>query len=102
MLACQRRAGALEEDIYWPEPEYDVIRFRCAGQVKAFMLLELLNRGAETVTIDVCPPQLCRFGSGAEQVQVEMAKAHRVYTLLGGDPDKLRYGGGARMPGFSG
>jgi ferredoxin len=89
VLACQRRAGALEAAGDMPTPEIDVVRFRCAGQVKAGMLLDLLNRGAAAVAVAACETHLCRFGKGTEMASEEIAKARKVFSLLGGDASKL-------------
>jgi ferredoxin len=89
VLACQRRAGALEAGGDTPAREIDVVRFRCAGQVKASMLLELLNRGAAAVAVAACDSKLCRFGAGTDMATAEVAKARRVFSLLGGDPNRL-------------
>ncbi|MEN8151088.1 MAG: FAD-dependent oxidoreductase [Planctomycetota bacterium] len=85
VLACQRHADFLEAG-----DGVRVVRFRCAGQVRAAMLLELLDRGASQVTVAACESDSCRFGAGTKMAQAEIEKARNVYRLLGGAPEDLR------------
>jgi len=85
VLACQRHADALEANRASAGTDLEVVRFRCAGQVRAAMLLELLSRGAAAVTIAACESDSCLFGAGTRMAAGELEKARRVYALLGGD-----------------
>lgn len=86
VLACQRRAGALEKRL---DPggniHVEVIRFRCVGQVDAGMLLRLVNGGHCQVLVAGCDSERCRFGSGADRAGHEVRVARAMLSALGRD-----------------
>lgn len=89
VLACQRRAGALEASLDQQGVHAEIIRFRCVGQVDAGMLLELYRLGARGVLMAGCQTDRCRFGSGAELATEQVEHARSMLRLLGGDADRI-------------
>jgi NADPH-dependent glutamate synthase beta subunit-like oxidoreductase/coenzyme F420-reducing hydrogenase delta subunit/NAD-dependent dihydropyrimidine dehydrogenase PreA subunit len=89
VLACQRRAGAMEAVMDRPGTHVEVIRFRCVGQVDAGMLLELYRQGARGILVAGCLPERCRFGSGARMAMEQVERARSMLELLGGDPVRI-------------
>ena len=90
VLACQRRAGALESALLRHGAHIEVIRFRCVGQIDAGMLLDLQRLGARGVLVAGCSEDRCRFDTGARLAAVQTDRARSVIELLGGDPATLR------------
>lgn len=89
VLACQRRAGALEAALERDGALVEVVRFRCVGQVDAAMLLALVKLGARGVLVSGCVPDRCRFGSGGRLAMEQVERARRVLALLGAGPDRI-------------
>ncbi len=89
VLACQRRAGALEASLDRAGRHVEVIRFRCVGQVDAGMLLEILQRGGRRVLVAGCSGERCRFRRGAELAGFEVGRARRALALLGLDEVRI-------------
>ena len=89
VLACQRRAGALERGLRRSGSHIEVIRFRCVGQIDAGMLLDLRRLGARGVLVAGCSTERCRFDTGARLASAQTQKARQVIELLGGDPATL-------------
>jgi len=83
VLACQRRAGALERGFEQAGIHVEVIRFRCVGQVDAGMLLELHRQGARGILVAGCRTRRCRFGSGAELAVEQIERARALLGLFG-------------------
>jgi ferredoxin len=90
VLACQRHADFLEAEGEFLHADRKVVRFRCAGQVRAGMLLELMHLGASSVTVAACDSDTCRYGAGTKLAAGELEKARSVYALLGGDTGRMR------------
>jgi heterodisulfide reductase subunit A len=90
VLACQRRAGALESALLRQGAHIEVIRFRCVGQIDAGMLLDLHRLGARGVLVAGCSADRCRFDTGARLAAVQTERARAIIELLGGDPARLR------------
>ena len=90
MLACQRRAGALESALLRHGAHIEVIRFRCVGQIDAGMLLDLQRLGARGVLVAGCSSDRCRFDVGAQLAAVQTERARALIELLGGDSARLR------------
>lgn len=89
VLACQRRAGALERGLRRSGSHIEVIRFRCVGQIDAGMLLDLGRLGARGVLVAGCSTERCRFDTGARLASAQTQRARQVIELLGGDPATL-------------
>ena len=89
VLACQRRAGALEWALDRPWTHVEVIRFRCVGQVDTGMLLELYRQGARGILVAGCGTDRCRFGSGAQRAMEQVERARAMLALLGGEPARI-------------
>jgi ferredoxin len=83
VLACQRRAGALERALDLHGFHVEVIRFRCVGQIDAGMLLELHRQGARGVLVAGCETQRCRFGEGARLAEEQVERARSLLRILG-------------------
>jgi len=90
VLACQRRAGALESALLRHGAHIEVIRFRCVGQIDAGMLLDLQRLGARGVLVAGCSSDRCRFDVGAQLAAVQTERARALIELLGGDSARLR------------
>jgi coenzyme F420-reducing hydrogenase delta subunit/Pyruvate/2-oxoacid:ferredoxin oxidoreductase delta subunit len=86
VLACQRRAGALEESVDKENVHAEVIRFRCVGQIQAGMMLELVRNGARGILVAGCHPDRCRFGTGAKVANEQVEQARNTLRHLGLDP----------------
>lgn len=89
VLACQRRAGALEGVLEGRGVRVEVLRLRCVGQVQAGMLLELHRRGARRILVAGCLADRCRFGEGSRQAAEEVRRAARLLAALGHDSGTL-------------
>ncbi len=89
VLACQRRAGALEPALERSGIRVEVIRLRCVGQVDAGMLLDLAGRGGAHVLVAGCAEDRCRFGPGARLAAAEVARAQALLKLLGSGADRV-------------
>jgi NADPH-dependent glutamate synthase beta subunit-like oxidoreductase/coenzyme F420-reducing hydrogenase delta subunit/Pyruvate/2-oxoacid:ferredoxin oxidoreductase delta subunit len=89
VLACQRRAGALESALELRGLEIEVIRIRCVGQVDAGMLLELYRGGLQGVLVAGCLTDRCRFGNGARIAARQIQSAQAVLATLGAEPDRI-------------
>jgi coenzyme F420-reducing hydrogenase delta subunit len=89
VLACQRRAGALEAALDRPGTHVEVIRFRCVGQVDAGMLLDLIHHGGSRVLVAGCEKDRCRFGGGAVQAWDQVQRARDMLQMLGHDPERI-------------
>ncbi|HUU85863.1 MAG TPA: FAD-dependent oxidoreductase [Phycisphaerae bacterium] len=89
VLACQRRAGALEASLDQQGVHAEIVRFRCVGQVDAGMLLELYRLGARGILVAGCATDRCRFGSGAELAREQVDHARAMLRLLGGDVARI-------------
>ncbi len=89
VLACQRRAGALESRLQIHQIPVEIIRFRCVGQVDAGMLLDLQRLGARGVLVAGCSTDRCRFDRGAQLATVQTERARAIHQQLGGDPANL-------------
>lgn len=83
VLACQRRAGALERAFDRPGMHVEVIRFRCVGQVDAGMLMELYRQGARGIVVAGCRTRRCRFGVGSELAAEQIERAQEMLRVLG-------------------
>lgn len=90
VLACQRRAGALETALLRHGAHVEVIRFRCVGQIDAGMLLDLQRLGARSVLVAGCSAERCRFDTGAHLAAEQTERARSMIELLGGDPMRIR------------
>ena len=86
VLACQRRAGAVESALLRHGAHVEVIRFRCVGQLDAGMLLDLQRLGARAVLVAGCATERCRFDRGAGLAAEQVDRAKTLVGLLGGDP----------------
>jgi NADPH-dependent glutamate synthase beta subunit-like oxidoreductase/coenzyme F420-reducing hydrogenase delta subunit/NAD-dependent dihydropyrimidine dehydrogenase PreA subunit len=89
VLACQRRAGALEPVLAASPVPVEVVRLRCVGQVQAGTLVDLHRRGARHVLVAGCHAGRCRFGEGARLAAGEVERAAAVLGLLGRDAGTL-------------
>ena len=89
VLACQRRAGALEASLDQQGVHAEIIRFRCVGQVGAGMLLQLYQLGARGILMAGCQTDRCRFGAGAELAKEHVEQAQTMLRLLGGDLGRI-------------
>jgi NADPH-dependent glutamate synthase beta subunit-like oxidoreductase/coenzyme F420-reducing hydrogenase delta subunit/Pyruvate/2-oxoacid:ferredoxin oxidoreductase delta subunit len=89
VLACQRRAGALEPALERSGIHIEVIRLRCVGQVEAGMLLELAGGGGARVLVAGCAEDRCRFGLGAALAAEQVARARAMLKLLGSGADRV-------------
>ena len=89
VLACQRRAGALERGLHRSGSHIEVIRFRCVGQIDVGMLLDLQRLGARGVLVAGCATERCRFDTGARLASAQTRMAREVIELLGGEPATL-------------
>jgi coenzyme F420-reducing hydrogenase delta subunit/ferredoxin len=101
VLACQRRAGAMEAAMDRHGVHVEVIRFRCVGQVDAGMLVELYRQGARGILVAGCLADRCRFEGGAEMAMEQVNRARAILSLLGGDPGRIACdwsGGRAKDP----
>jgi coenzyme F420-reducing hydrogenase delta subunit/NAD-dependent dihydropyrimidine dehydrogenase PreA subunit len=90
VLACQRRAGALEEDLSRSGKAVEVIRFRCVGQIDAGMLVQLRRQGAGGMLVAGCLSDRCRFGAGAHMALEQVDRARQLFKLMGDDPEIVR------------
>lgn len=90
VLACQRRAGALESSLLQHGAHIEVIRFRCVGQIDAGMLLDLKRLGARAVLVAGCSSERCRFDTGARLAAEQTEWARSMIEHLGGDPSCLK------------
>lgn len=90
VLACQRRAGAMETSTMLNGAHIEVIRFRCVGQVDAGMLLDLKRLGARGVLVAGCSSERCRFDTGAQLAAEQTDRARSMIELLGGDAQCLK------------
>jgi coenzyme F420-reducing hydrogenase delta subunit/ferredoxin len=89
VLACQRRAGALEPTLDRTDAHVEVIRFRCVGQIDAAMLVELAHHGARRVLVAGCESGRCRFEHGTELAAEQVQCARAMLQLLGDDPEQI-------------
>jgi NADPH-dependent glutamate synthase beta subunit-like oxidoreductase/NAD-dependent dihydropyrimidine dehydrogenase PreA subunit/coenzyme F420-reducing hydrogenase delta subunit len=89
VLACQRRAGALEKKLLLGSAHVEVVRLRCVGQATAGMLVDLCGRGARRVLLAGCRADRCRFDQGAKLAAAELRRAAAVLAALGRDPTVL-------------
>jgi NADPH-dependent glutamate synthase beta subunit-like oxidoreductase/coenzyme F420-reducing hydrogenase delta subunit/Pyruvate/2-oxoacid:ferredoxin oxidoreductase delta subunit len=89
VLACQRRAGAVEDRFDRAGAHVEVIRFRCVGQVDAGMLVELSRHGASKVLVAGCLEERCRFGSGALEAGRQVERAREILRMIGVDESRL-------------
>lgn len=89
VLACQRRAGALEPAFERAGIRVEVIRLRCVGQVEAGLLLELARGGGARVLVAGCAEDRCRFGIGARLAADQVARARAMLKLTGSDGGRL-------------
>ncbi|MFQ5599693.1 MAG: FAD-dependent oxidoreductase [Candidatus Krumholzibacteriia bacterium] len=89
VLACQRRAGALEPSLDRAGVHVEVVRLRCVGQVDAGLLLELAREGACRVLVAGCDPQRCRFGSGTRLALEQVQRARGMLQLLGAGEERV-------------
>jgi NADPH-dependent glutamate synthase beta subunit-like oxidoreductase/coenzyme F420-reducing hydrogenase delta subunit/ferredoxin len=89
VLACQRRAGALEPVLERSGVRVEVIRLRCVGQVDTGMLLELASGGGAHVLVAGCTEDRCRFGRGAALAAEQVARARAMLRLLGSGADRV-------------
>ncbi len=83
VLACQRRAGAIEHAFDRGGIHLEVIRFRCVGQVEAGMLLSFLSHGVRHLLVAGCDTERCRFGDGARMASAAVEEARATLRLLG-------------------
>jgi len=90
VLACQRRAGALESALLRCGAHVEVIRFRCVGQLDAGMLLDLQRLGAQGILVAGCSSERCRFDIGARMAAEQTEKARSILSLIGFDPELLK------------
>jgi thioredoxin reductase/coenzyme F420-reducing hydrogenase delta subunit/Pyruvate/2-oxoacid:ferredoxin oxidoreductase delta subunit len=91
-LACQRRAGAVEESLARAGLEHlsaQVVPIRCAGQIDAGMLLELYRHGAGRVLVAGCLTGSCRYNCGPQLAAEQVLRAQAVLRQLGADPDSI-------------
>ncbi len=77
-----------------------LVRLPCLGRVNTGMVLHALEMGAAGVLLVGCPPESCRYGTGARQAESVVNEARQVLALLGLHPDRVGYielpaGGGA-------
>ena len=89
VLACQRRAGALESAVAVSQAHVEVIRFRCVGQIDAGMLLDLMRLGARRVLVAGCSTDRCRFDTGASLAAEQTERARAMLELLGEESGRL-------------
>jgi ferredoxin len=89
VLACQRRAGALDAAFARGTRRVEIIRFRCVGQVDAGMLLELRRLGADRIVVAGCREDRCRFGTGAGIAREEIDRARAMLDLLAGEGARI-------------
>jgi NADPH-dependent glutamate synthase beta subunit-like oxidoreductase/ferredoxin/coenzyme F420-reducing hydrogenase delta subunit len=83
VLACQRRAGALEASWIESKTRVEVVRLRCVGQVDAAMLLDLYRQGARGVLVAGCATDRCRFDHGARFALEQVRRARALLELQG-------------------
>jgi NADPH-dependent glutamate synthase beta subunit-like oxidoreductase/coenzyme F420-reducing hydrogenase delta subunit/Pyruvate/2-oxoacid:ferredoxin oxidoreductase delta subunit len=90
VLACQRRAGSLDELPGSGRRALGLIRFRCVGQLQAGMLLQLIARGAPRVLVAGCRADRCRFCEGSKIADEQMRLAQNILTQIGEDPERIQ------------
>jgi NADPH-dependent glutamate synthase beta subunit-like oxidoreductase/coenzyme F420-reducing hydrogenase delta subunit/Pyruvate/2-oxoacid:ferredoxin oxidoreductase delta subunit len=91
-LACQRRAGAVEESLArsgLPPLAAQVVPIRCAGQIDAGMLLELYRHGAGRILVAGCLTGSCRYNCGPQLAAEQILRAQGVLGQLGADPGSI-------------
>jgi len=89
VLACQRRAGSVEEALDQQGIPVEVVRLRCVGQLHTGMLMELYRHGARGVLVAGCSEERCRFGSGSALAADQIERAQSMLTLLGEQPQRI-------------
>jgi NADPH-dependent glutamate synthase beta subunit-like oxidoreductase/coenzyme F420-reducing hydrogenase delta subunit/NAD-dependent dihydropyrimidine dehydrogenase PreA subunit len=82
VLACQRRAGALQPALERGGIRAEIIRLRCVAQVDAGTLVELVRHGAARVLVAGCERERCRFGKGAALAMDQVRRARAMMGLL--------------------
>jgi coenzyme F420-reducing hydrogenase delta subunit/ferredoxin len=85
VLACQRRAGGLENFFDENEIRVEIIGLRCLGQIDAGMLLELCRGGARGVVVAGCHVDRCRFQRGSRMAAEQVERARSMLRLVGAD-----------------
>lgn len=90
VIACQRRAGSVDELGLDGRSSIGLIRFRCVGQIRTGMLLQLLARGAPRVLVAGCRADRCRFCDGSRLADEHLRQARSVLSRLGADPGRLQ------------
>ena len=90
VIACQRRAGSLDDLPVLHTRRLELVRLRCVGQLQAGMLLQLLARGAPEVLVAGCRSDRCRFGDGSRLAAEQLDQARAVLRQLGEDAARLR------------
>jgi NADPH-dependent glutamate synthase beta subunit-like oxidoreductase/coenzyme F420-reducing hydrogenase delta subunit/Pyruvate/2-oxoacid:ferredoxin oxidoreductase delta subunit len=90
VLACQRRAGSLEELPGEGRRALDLIRFRCVGQLQAGMLLQVIARGAPRVLVAGCRADRCRFCDGSRIADEQARLARAILVQIGEDPERIQ------------
>jgi coenzyme F420-reducing hydrogenase delta subunit/NAD-dependent dihydropyrimidine dehydrogenase PreA subunit len=83
ILACQRRAGALEKSFEEHGLRFEVVRFRCVGQIDAGTMLELYRRPFRGILVAGCSTGRCRFGKGARLAGEQLERAESIIAALG-------------------
>lgn len=89
VLACQRRAGALEPVLERSGVRVEVIRLRCVGQVETGMLLELVAGSGAHVLVAGCAEDRCRFGPGAALAAEQVTRARGMLRMIGSGADRV-------------
>jgi NADPH-dependent glutamate synthase beta subunit-like oxidoreductase/coenzyme F420-reducing hydrogenase delta subunit len=90
VLACQRRAGSVDELAGNAKRTLGLIRFRCVGQLQAGMILQLLARGAPRVLVAGCRVDRCRFCEGSSLADEQLRQAKEIMGQIGQDPDRIQ------------
>jgi NADPH-dependent glutamate synthase beta subunit-like oxidoreductase/coenzyme F420-reducing hydrogenase delta subunit len=90
VLACQRRAGSVDELPGNGRRSLGLIRFRCVGQLQTGMLLQLIARGAPRVLVAGCRADRCRFCEGSQIADEQARMAREILTQIGEDPERIQ------------
>ena len=96
VIACQRRAGAVEEHPELGLRDVEYVRLRCVGQLNEGLLLGLLARGSPAILVAGCTEDRCRFGEGARLARRAVRRAREILRRGGLDPQCIVFDGSDR------
>ncbi len=93
VLACQRRAAAVERSLARLEARGRralLVPVRCAGQLPAGRLLEIYRHGAAAVVVAGCAAGHCRYGCGSQLAAGQLLVAVEALESIGADGSAVR------------